>query len=155
MITNEVKKYLENSVLCWLATVNTKFEPNVSPKEMFVFQNDKSILIANIASPISERNILENPLVCVSFVDVLVQKGFKMKGIATVISKKDPEFTSKLQMLTNKFSDKYPIHSIIEIKVTRILPIIAPSYLLFPQSTTEESQIQNAIERYKLKRTQD
>lgn len=155
MITNEVKKYLDNSVLCWLATVNAKFEPNVSPKEMFVYQNEESILIANIASPVSEHNILENPLVCVSFVDVLVQKGFKMKGIATIISKKDAEFKSMLQMLTNKFSDKYPIHSIIEIKVTRISPIIAPSYLLFPESTSEESQIQSAIERYNLKRIQD
>jgi predicted pyridoxine 5'-phosphate oxidase superfamily flavin-nucleotide-binding protein len=35
MITDDVKKYIDQSVLCWLATSNAQNEPNVSPKEMF------------------------------------------------------------------------------------------------------------------------
>jgi predicted pyridoxine 5'-phosphate oxidase superfamily flavin-nucleotide-binding protein len=125
-------------------------EPNVSPKEMFTYHNEYSIIIANIASPISVRNILENPKVCVSFVDVLVQKGYKLKGEARIITKEDLDYIEKKLLLVNKFSDSYPFRSIIEIKVDKIDPIIAPSYFLFPETTTEESQIKQAIKTYKM-----
>jgi predicted pyridoxine 5'-phosphate oxidase superfamily flavin-nucleotide-binding protein len=88
MITNEVKKYIDNSVLCWLATCSKDGEPNVSPKEMFTYKDENTLLIANIASPSSIANIQENPKVCVSFVEVFVQKGFKIKGNAIIIAKK-------------------------------------------------------------------
>ncbi|MFK5037181.1 pyridoxamine 5'-phosphate oxidase family protein, partial [Klebsiella pneumoniae] len=70
MITEEVKNYIDKSVLCWLATSNRQNEPNVSPKEIFTYKDDKTLLIANIASPNSIANINENPNVCVSFVDI-------------------------------------------------------------------------------------
>ena len=77
MFTKDVKRYIEHSVLCWLATSNKKAEPNVSPKEIFLRYDDTKILIANIASPKTIRNIKENPQVCISFINVFVQKGYK------------------------------------------------------------------------------
>jgi predicted pyridoxine 5'-phosphate oxidase superfamily flavin-nucleotide-binding protein len=53
-------RYIQQSVLCWLATSNHKNEPNVSPKEIFTCSDDETFLIANVASPISTHNILEN-----------------------------------------------------------------------------------------------
>ena len=35
MLTTEMKKYIDKSVLCWLATSNAENIPNVSPKEIF------------------------------------------------------------------------------------------------------------------------
>ena len=75
MISVEIKNYIERSVLCWLATADAAGVPNVSPKEIFVPFGDDHLLIANIASPESVKNIRGNPHVCVSFVDVFVQKG--------------------------------------------------------------------------------
>lgn len=69
MINSEVKKYIDKSVLCWLATVNGLNEPNVSPKEVFTYVGEHTLLIANIASPNSIKNISENPNVCISFID--------------------------------------------------------------------------------------
>jgi predicted pyridoxine 5'-phosphate oxidase superfamily flavin-nucleotide-binding protein len=48
MIGKEVKKYIDESVLCWLATANRQNEPNVSPKEIFTYRDDKTLLIANV-----------------------------------------------------------------------------------------------------------
>ncbi|MCB0658923.1 MAG: pyridoxamine 5'-phosphate oxidase family protein, partial [Saprospiraceae bacterium] len=31
-LTSDVKKYLDRSVLCWLATISPDGSPNVSPK---------------------------------------------------------------------------------------------------------------------------
>ncbi|TCK85676.1 pyridoxamine 5'-phosphate oxidase family protein [Albibacterium bauzanense] len=150
MINNEVKKYIDKSILCWLATCNMQNEPNVSPKELFTYQDDTTLLIANLASPNSINNIKENPNVCVSFVDVFVQKGFKIKGKAKLIDKDDESFQAKVKPLTDLFTDKFPIKSVIEIKVTQVDVIQAPSYFLYPD-TTEESQIENAMIAYKVK----
>lgn len=147
MFTQEVIKYIEQSVLCWLATSDKDNFPNVSPKEMFTHFEDNKILIANIASPNSVANILENSNVCVSFVDVFVQKGFKIKGQAKVIYKKDADFEIKVKPLETLYSDKFPISAVIEINVEKVESIQAPSYFLFSE-ITEEQQIENALKTY-------
>ncbi|KFF17944.1 pyridoxamine 5'-phosphate oxidase family protein [Flavobacterium hydatis] len=147
MINDDVKKYIKQSVLCWLATSDKDNMPNVSPKEIFTYQDDSTLLIAHLASPNSANNILENPNVCVSFIDVFVQKGYKLKGTAKLIDKENPDFQTKLKPLTDLFSDKYPIKAVIEITITKIETIKAPSYYLYPE-TTEESQINDAMATY-------
>ena len=148
MLNKEVRKYIEQSVLCWLATSDKDNFPNVSPKEVFTHFEDK-IIIANIASPNSIHNSEENNKVCVSFVDIFVQKGFKIKGRAKIIYKNDSDFDMKVKPLIDLYSDKFPINAVIEITVQKVESIQAPSYFLFPE-ITEEQQIQNALETYKV-----
>ena len=150
MINKEVKKYIQQSILCWLATSNIKNEPNVSPKEIFTYRDHETLLIANIVSPVSIHNILENPNVCVSFVDIFVQKGFKMKGIATLIDVNDIAFKNKVKPLVDLFTDQFSITAVIEIKITSVDKIQAPSYFLYPD-TTEEAQVEGAMRTYKVK----
>jgi uncharacterized protein len=150
MIDDNVKEYIDKSVLCWLATCDKEFLPNVSPKEMFTYQNDSVLLIANLASPNSINNIIANPNVCVSFIDIFIQKGYKLKGTAKIIDKSDFEFNAKVKPLTDKFTDKFPIKSVIEITVIKVETIKAPSYFLYSE-TTEQSQIENAMRTYHVK----
>lgn len=150
MFTQEVIKYIDQSVLCWLATSDKDNFPNVSPKEMFTHFEDNKILIANIASPNTVANILENSNVCVSFIDVFVEKGFKIKGQAKIIDKDEDDFAIKSKPLTDLFSDKFPIIAIIEIKAQKVEPIIAPSYFLYPE-ITEEVRIKNSMDTYQVK----
>jgi len=147
MLNDDIKKYIEKSVLCWLATSDKDNFPNVSPKEIFTFQGNSTFLIAHLASPNSVNNIKQNPKVCVSFVDVFVQKGYKLKGTAKIIEKGSSDFELKLKPLTDLFSDKFPIKAVIEIEVTKVEPIAAPSYFLYSE-TTEESQIESALRTY-------
>jgi uncharacterized protein len=150
MIDDNIKKYIDKSVLCWLATCDSGLFPNVSPKEMFTYKDDTTLLIANLASPNSISNITKNPNVCVSFIDIFVQKGYKLHGTATIIDKQDVEFSSKVKPLTDLFTDKFPIKSVIEITVSRVDTIKAPSYFLY-SDTTEENQIKNAMNTYNVK----
>ena len=71
-MNDDVKKYINQSVLCWLATSSSENIPNVSPKEVFTYLENNSIIIANIASPQSVRNIKQNPNVCLGFIDLIV-----------------------------------------------------------------------------------
>lgn len=150
MLTAEVKKYIDKSVLCWLATSGSDNMPNVSPKEMFTYLDDNTLLIAHLASPNSIANIQENPLVCVSFVDIFIQKGFKIKGTASLSFKNEPDFDVFLKPISDHFGDKFPVKAVIRINVEKVEPISAPSYFLFPENT-EESQIASAMKIYRVR----
>ena len=150
MISIEVKNYIDKSVLCWLATSNRQNEPNVSPKEIFTYKGSRTLLIGNVTSQNSINNIKDNPNVCVSFVDVFVQKGFKLKGTAVLIDQNDSKYSEKVKPLTDLFTDEFPIKTVIEIEINKVDKIQAPSYFLFPDRT-EQSQIENAMRTYKVK----
>ncbi len=149
-LTDNIKEYIDNTVLCWLATVSQDGQPNVSPKELFHRYGDDQLIIANIASPQSVNNIKQNPKVCVSILDILVQKGFQLKGTAQIIDEAHKDYDGMYALLTQETGDKYPFHTITVITVQSTKPIIAPSYWLFPD-ITEEDQIASAKQVYGLK----
>jgi len=144
---SEIKTAINKSVLCWLATTCKENIPNVSPKEAFKFYGERSIIIANIASPKSIRNIRENENVCVSFIDILVQKGFQIKGKASIMDKKHPEYEVIRNELLALIGDKYPFSSVTKIEIVSAKPIIAPSYILYPE-ITEAEQVESAKRAY-------
>ncbi len=150
MLTEAIKERMRDSVLCWLATSGADF-PNVSPKEVFTFYKDK-IIIANIASPQSLKNILFNDKVCVSFIDVFVQKGWKIKGEAKVILPDYPEFKVYNAILEEMTKGLFPFKTVFEITPLSVKEIVAPSYFLYPETTSESQQIQTAKQRYGLGR---
>ena len=145
----EIKAYIDRSVLCWLATASAEGIPNVSPKEIFAFYGTEQIIIANIASPQSMRNLRENPQVCVSFIDILVQKGVQIKGRANIVKKTQAAFPEMEKVLLKMTGGKFPFSSIISISIEKVKPILAPKYILYPE-TTEEEQIASAKKAYKL-----
>lgn len=146
-LTTEVKEYINRSVLCWLATASTGNIPNVSPKEIFNYYQKDKIIVANIASPQTVRNINQNPNVCVSFIDIFIQKGFQIKGKAEIILKTDKEFGQMERILIKMTEGQFPFSTITKIRTEQIKPIIAPRYLIYPE-TTEREQIKSAKKSY-------
>jgi len=74
-ISERLRTAIETSVLCWLATVDADGQPNVSPKEIFCMgAGPNEVLVAEIASPVSKRNLSKNPKVCISAVDIFAQR---------------------------------------------------------------------------------
>jgi len=116
-ITAELKQAIETNILCWLATSS-----NVN-------------------------NIQENKNVCISFIDILVQKGFQVKGFASIIDKTDATFFEMNQELQKMTAGKFPFRTITKIKIESIKQIIAPKYILYPE-TTEKAQIESAKKVY-------
>ena len=151
MLSPQIKEFASRSVLCWLATVDESGQPNVSPKEIFAVFDSAHLVIANIASPASARNIETNSRVCVSFVDVFVQKGFKVTGVARNVKKHESDFFLWCSPLAKMAGPRFPIHSVFVVLATAIEPILAPSYRLHPDETCEESQIALAMQTYGVK----
>lgn len=148
MLSQEVRNAAERSILCWLATVDESGQPNVSPKEIFAVLDAAHLLIANIASPTSMRNIDIQPRVCVSFVDVFVQKGFKVIGTARNIKNSHPDYPGWAAPLQAKAGPRFPIHSVFVIEAIAVEPILAPSYRLYAAETTEAVQVASAMRAY-------
>ena len=148
-LNTETKESISGSVLCWLATLSAENIPNVSPKEIFNYYSTDKIIIANIASPQTVKNIKAIENVCVSFIDILVQKGFQVKGKAEIIEKTNSEFVEMEKILTKMTGGKFPFETITVIAVEQVKPIIAPKYILYP-GTTESEQIESAKKTYKL-----
>lgn len=146
MITDEHRSWIDNSVLCWLATATPEGSPSVSPKEIFVVQDDR-VLIANIASPNSTRNIKQNARACVTILDIFRQKGVQIYGPAEVIKQDDERFNDLSAPLIAIAGEAFPFASLFVITQEQVKPVIAPRYRLYPE-TTERQQIDSAMRSY-------
>ena len=151
MLTPKIRESASRSVLCWLATVDDSGQPNVSPKEIFAIADSTHLVIANIASPTSVRNIQHNSQVCVSFIDVFVQKGYKVIGTARNINRQEAEFSRWAEPLEAMAGPRFPIHSVILVQAVSVEPIVAPSYRLYPSETSEALQVASAMRAYGVK----
>jgi uncharacterized protein len=150
MLNDAVREDIRNSVLCWFATVDADGQPNVSPKELFCEHGDDAIVVAEVASPVTVRNLVRNPRVCVSFVDVFRQRGFKLTGLARLILPDEPEFQGAGERLFSMAGPDIPVRGVIHVTITRIARIWAPSYALFPDRTVDE-QMRRGHEIYGVK----
>jgi len=148
ILSPEILDAANRSVLCWLATVDQAGQPNVSPKEIFAPFDTEHLVIANIASPTSVRNVALNPRVCVSFIDIFVQKGFKIFGTAQNVRSTDESYSRWSAPLQPMAGVRFPIHSVLVVKVQAVEPILAPSYRLYSADTTEQSQVESAMRTY-------
>jgi predicted pyridoxine 5'-phosphate oxidase superfamily flavin-nucleotide-binding protein len=148
MLNEQVRHSIESSVLCWLATVDPDGQPHVSPKEIFAVIDAQHVVIAHIASPHTVRNIANNPKVCLSFVDIFVQKGFKLQGLARIIKRGDSDYLNWAEPLLAMVADRFKMASVIVVQIKEVDPIVAPSYRFYPEETTEQNQIEAAMKRY-------
>ena len=139
---------LGGCVLCWLATVDAEGQPHVSPKEVFAVFDEQHVVIAHIASPTSVKNVLQNPKVCVSLIDIFVQKGWKLLGRSQYVHSSDEVFDGYAKPLLPMAGDQFNIQGVFLVKVVQAHPIIAPSYRFYPETTTEQAQIEAAMKTY-------
>jgi len=146
MLSDEIRDYANRSVLCWLATGGVD-GPSVSPKEIFACYGEDRIIIANIASPQSVRNIKTEPRVCVSFVDVFSQKGWQLYGDGVLMRSGDDGFADRHAILQGMAGDAFRVASLIDVTVTKANQIIAPSYRI-KKDVTETDMRESAMRTY-------
>lgn len=147
MLTDKIRNEIRRSVLCWLATVDADGHPSVSPKQIFCASGEDKVLIADIASANSVRNMLGDPKVCVSFVDVFRQVGFKLYGQAEIVERDAPDFRMRAGVLLAMTSREFTVRRLIDVTISRAVPIIAPGYNL-PTPWSEEDHIRQGHATY-------
>ena len=102
------------------------------------------LTIATIASPASARNLRAQSRVCVSFIDVLVQKGCKVFGTAHEVRPADDGFAPWSAPLLDRAGTRFPLCGIFVVRAKALQRILVPSCLLDPHETMEASQVASA-----------
>lgn len=126
VLTEEMKRFVDEQRLGFVATVCADGTPNLSPKGTTAVWDDDHLAFADIRSPETVANLRRNPAVEINVVDVVSRKGFRFKGTARVVE--GGEMFDELRGfyrgrgLTNAFG------VVVLVRVERALPLLSPAY---------------------------
>jgi len=137
ILTEEMKRLVNENRLGFYATVCQDGTPNLSPKGSTFVYDDDHLAFVDLGSPGTLSNLERNPSIEISIVDLFVRKGYRFKGTATIVTG-GPIFekirdsyrgTAVQALITN-------VRSAVLVNVERALPLVSPGYL--PGITEEE-----------------
>ena len=126
VLNNEIKDFVRKQKLAFVATVFPDGTPNLSPKGTTTVWDDDHLVFADIHSPVTVENLLSNSSIEINVVDFFARKGYRFKGVATVLSE-GALFDQAISFYKDAGS-KYIIKNIVLIKVERVLPVWSPAY---------------------------
>ena len=137
IITDDIKEFVNEVKLGFVATVCPDGTPNLSPKGTTIAWDGYHLAFADIHSPVTIENLGNNSAIEINIVNIFTRKGFRFKGVGQVLSKGDT-FEQILAHYRDK-GTKHPIKNIVLVKVERILPLISPAYF----ASLDEEEIKN------------
>lgn len=126
ILTIEIKDFIKKQKLAFVATVCPNGTPNLSPKGTTNVWDDDHLIFADIHSPGTVENLLENPSIEINIVDFFVRKGYRFKGVGKVVSE-GPLFNEIISFYQNAGS-KFTIKNVVLVKIERVLPVWSPAY---------------------------
>ena len=126
ILTQEVKEFVKQAKLGFVATVCPDGTPNLSPKGTTIVWDDEHLVFADIHSPDTVNNLLANPSIEINIVDVFTRKGYRFKGIGKVLS--EGSLFDEVNTFYENAGSKYKINHIVLIKVERVIPLLSPVY---------------------------
>src|SRR5262245_32900905 len=85
VLSADMKRVVEQQRLGFVATVCSDGTPNLSPKGTTAVWDDDHLVFANIRSPTTLANLRRNANVEINVVDPFVRKGYRFKGVASVL----------------------------------------------------------------------
>jgi len=125
-ISEFIKQFLNAQKLGYVATVSEDGTPNLSPKGTLIAWGDETLAFADIRSPNTLKNLENNPNLEINVVDPLLRKGFRFKGIGTII--KNGQTYDAILNHYREIGIKSPIGAIVLVKASEILEITSPLY---------------------------
>jgi uncharacterized protein len=142
ILTDAMRRAVEEQRLGFAATVCPDGTPNLSPKGTTSVWDDDHLIFADIHSPRTVANLRHNPAIEINVVDPLVRKGYRFKGTGEVLAE-GPRFAEALAFFRRRgvASD---IHTVVLVRVTRALPLVSPAY----DGGATEDEIRARWQRY-------
>ncbi len=142
ILTVDMKRVVEQQRLGFVATVCPDGTPNLSPKGTTTIWDDDHLIFANIRSPGTLANLRKNANVEVNVVDPFVRKGYRFKGVASILE--SGPLYDRLLAFYRKRGSQFAIQEIEMIQVQTAQAIDSPAYDL---GLTEE-EIRDRMERH-------
>src|SRR5215468_3908547 len=126
ILIDDMKRVVEEQRLGFFATVCADGTPNVSPKGTIAVWDDDHLIFANIRSPGTLANLRENPSVEVNVVDPIVRKGYRFKGLASILEA-GPLYDRVIAFYRER-GVRNPIREVVMVRVERAQPVDSPAY---------------------------
>jgi len=126
VITTEIKDFLNLQKLGYVATVSSDGKPNISPKGTIIGWSSEMLAFADIRSPDTMKNLIDNPHVEINVIDPLLRKGYLFQGEARILQ--DGTLYQEILNHYRQNGIKSPINSIILVDVSCISDVISPLY---------------------------
>lgn len=127
VLTADMKRVVEEQRLGYVATVCPDGTPNLSPKGTTAVWDDEHLVFANIRSPGTIANLRQNSSVEVNVVDPFLRKGYRFKGVASVIQS-GAEYDKAVAFYRDRGSRVTAIREIVLVRVERAAPLDSPAY---------------------------
>lgn len=121
-----MKRIVEEQRLGFIATVCPDGTPNLSPKGTTAVWDDDHLVFANIKSPGTLANLRQNAHVEVNVVDPFVRKGYRFKGVASILES-GTDYEKALAFYKQRGAQS-AIREIVMIRVQTAQPIDSPAY---------------------------
>ena len=126
LLTNEIKNFIEQQKLGYVATVSPDNTPNLSPKGTISVWDEEHLVFADIKSPKTMANLEKNPSLEINVVNPITRKGYRFKGVGTILAS-GSEY-DKIISYYNNIGIKSKIGRVVLIKVTSVNDVTSPLY---------------------------
>ena len=126
LITPEIKEFLEQQKLGFVATVTPDGTPNISPKGTIIGWTSEFLAFANIRSPDTVNNLKNNPDVEINVIDPLLRRGYLFKGSTRILN--DGQMYDEILEFYKNLGIKSVIHEIILVTVSDVSVVTSPLY---------------------------
>ena len=128
IITDDMRRVIQATRLCFAATVDADGTPNLSPKSSLMVHDDDHLVFANIASPNTAANLRRNPAIEINAIDMFARRGYRFKGTAELMPPGSPEYDFVAEPFWADNGSQFPIHEIVKVAVTHAAPVLSPAY---------------------------
>jgi predicted pyridoxine 5'-phosphate oxidase superfamily flavin-nucleotide-binding protein len=149
ILTDDMKRLVQEQRLGFVATVCPDGTPNLSPKGTTTVWDDDHLVFAHRYSPNTVANLRHNPAIEINVVDVVTRKGYRFKGTGEVLTE-GPVYERVMAMYRGEGSHdplRDPdrrVKALVLVKVERALSLISPAY----GDGTTEAEVVVQWERY-------
>ena len=126
LISADMKRIVEEQRLGFVATVCPDGTPNLSPKGTTAVWDADHLVFANIRSPGTIANLRQNPGVEVNFVDPFARKGYRFKGVASILE--SGALYDKVIAFYKERGVASAIREVVMVRVQSAQPIDSPAY---------------------------
>ena len=139
ILTDDMKRLVNEQQLGFCATVCPDGSPNLSPKGSTRVWDDGHLFFADICSPQTIANLRAGSLMEINVVDLFVRKGYRFKGRAVIYEPGAIEFAEgvgRMRAGGSKLAER--VKAIVVIEVQHAEPLISPVY---DDGTTTEADV--------------
>ena len=126
ILTDDMRRVLDEQQLGFVATVTPDGRPNLSPKGTTRPWDDDHITFADICSPQTVANLRANPAIEINVVDPIVRRGWRFRGTAQVLA--EGPLYEEIEASYRARGSANPFRHIVLMKVESAEALWSPSY---------------------------